>query len=131
MKLKRKRPQINVRIEVMPGSEIRIHDPKRNEYHSIYYVKMFWNTREECHWYDLVVNRGTKLYKKLMKRKKFPNMVFMARSSGENFPMRIGRAAPIRRSHHLSYNQWPVSFVISVTWEKISPLDMIELLDRN
>lgn len=131
MKKKKTPPSTIARTEYVIGEDVKVQDPKRHETHTIYKFKMFFRTHEQFSWNELVVNRGTKLYKRLARKKHLPRMVFLAKQHGKTFPIRVGRAASVRRSHFLSYNMWPTSFVVSVTWEKISSLDMIELLDKN
>lgn len=128
---KKTAPATVVRIEHIIGDDIKIQDPKRHESHTIYRFKMFFHTHEQCTWNELVVEKGTKLYKRLSRKKHLPRMVFLAKQHGKTFPIRIGRSAPLRRSHLLSYNMWTTSWVVSVTFEKISALDMVELLDKN
>lgn len=132
--MKKKKPEINVRIAMSPTGSMRLYDPKRQEYHTLHRMVMYFDTREESHWNDLVVLSDTKLYKRLLKLKKFPKrMVFLATNldTGEKFPISIGRDGGIRESAHVSYSLWPQSKIISITWVKISPLDMIEVLDKN
>lgn len=121
------------RIKIRPGTRIRLRDTKRGIKYNMYEINMFFDTREECRWWDLVLPKGTPLYKALLKRKSFPVTVFMAKSQGLTAPIRIAKAPrhAIRRSHLVSHGHWPTSFVVSVTWGRITPLDYIDLLDKN
>lgn len=131
--MKKKTPVQKVRIVMCPTGTMRLFDPKRKEYHTMHRMAMYFDTREECHWNDMIVLSGTKLFKRLQKLKKFPNMVFLAKDqdTDRTFPVKVGRAGEMRDSRYLSYAVWPRSKVISITWVEISPLDMIEVLDKN
>jgi hypothetical protein len=92
---------------------------------------MLFDTREETSWYDIVLPKDSRLYNVIQTKQKLPRMVFMVREKDNTYPIRIGRSAQFRHASEINYGDWGDAYIVSVSFEKINPLDYIELLPKN